>query len=573
MESEINMRQSIKRKRDYYSPLSRKSDETFLDLLIGALNNDKRCDDDEQFKQYMLKWSMEKMEEDLGEKYPHHKPKLKAYIEWVNERLRTVYGIVCDMKKQSGFGWDDEKKMIKVDSDQVWKEYVKRDPRATYFRNTPIPLFDKLARVFGKNHASGKELGNSSSNVEMIKEEQKDSACGKEPTSTNPSANFEMIDKQEEEQNDHACGKEPANTSANVEMMIDKQEEERNEHPASGHEPANSSVNVEMIDKQEEEQSDHACFKEPAHTSVNVEMIDDKQEEEQSDPASGKEPANPSANVEMIDDKQEEEQNGRANGQDLAHSSANVEVVGKQEEEQNHLTSGKEPANSIANVEMIDKQEEEQRDHASGKEPANSIANVEMIDKQEEEQRDHASGKEPASPSGKELANSSTNVEMIDKQEEEQRDHASGKEPANPSVDVGIIDRQEEEQNDNEEDEVEMTLLTPIKHGCMEGPSKKRNEGENAIADGIFEFEKTIKGLLEKHIEQLGAVVNRLRVDKDIYDDSRKVMNELTEMGLTEQEYFTAADRILSMPHRLHIFWGCNDVKRLAFVKWLIHHS
>ncbi|XP_058776721.1 L10-interacting MYB domain-containing protein-like [Vicia villosa] len=159
MESEINTRQSNKRKRDYYDPRTLKGDELFLDRLIGVLNKDKRFED-EPFKSYIFKWTMEKMEEHLREKFPHLKPKLKAHIEWVKERLKTIYEIVYDMQNQSGFGWDDEKKMIKVDSDEVWNEYVKRNPRATDYRNTPIPLFDKLARVFGKYHASGKELAN-----------------------------------------------------------------------------------------------------------------------------------------------------------------------------------------------------------------------------------------------------------------------------------------------------------------------------------------------------------------------------------------------------------------------------
>lgn len=124
MESETNMHQSNKRKRCYYSPLTTKSDGTFLDLLIGVLDSDKRCED-EEFKSDTLKWAMEKIEEGLREKFPHLKPKLKAYIEWVMERLRTMYGIVYHMQNQSGFSWDDEKKMIKVDSDEVWKEYVK----------------------------------------------------------------------------------------------------------------------------------------------------------------------------------------------------------------------------------------------------------------------------------------------------------------------------------------------------------------------------------------------------------------------------------------------------------------
>ncbi|KAI4338248.1 hypothetical protein L6164_016591 [Bauhinia variegata] len=37
-----------------------------------------------------------------------------------------------------------------------------------------------------------------------------------------------------------------------------------------------------------------------------------------------------------------------------------------------------------------------------------------------------------------------------------------------------------------------------------------------------------------------------------------------------EQERFAAADKILSIPHRLHMFWGSDDIDRLAFVKSLI---
>lgn len=132
MESEINTQQSNKRKRDYFCPLTFKDDEHFLDRLIEVLNKDKRFDD-EQFKSHILKRTMEKMEEILREKHPHLKHNLKANIEWVKERLKTIYDIVYDMQNQSGFGWDDEKKMIKVDSDEVWNEYVKVSVYCLFF--------------------------------------------------------------------------------------------------------------------------------------------------------------------------------------------------------------------------------------------------------------------------------------------------------------------------------------------------------------------------------------------------------------------------------------------------------
>lgn len=61
----------------------------------------------------------------MEEKFPGCGIKVKPHIESTMKRLRTLYGIIYDMLMQSGFGWNEEKKTIKVDSDEVWKEYVK----------------------------------------------------------------------------------------------------------------------------------------------------------------------------------------------------------------------------------------------------------------------------------------------------------------------------------------------------------------------------------------------------------------------------------------------------------------
>ncbi|KAI5334042.1 hypothetical protein L3X38_024175 [Prunus dulcis] len=38
---------------------------------------------------------------------------------------KKFYGVVSDILSQSGFSWDSTKKMISVDEDHVWEEYVK----------------------------------------------------------------------------------------------------------------------------------------------------------------------------------------------------------------------------------------------------------------------------------------------------------------------------------------------------------------------------------------------------------------------------------------------------------------
>ncbi|XP_058776697.1 ATP-dependent helicase rhp16-like [Vicia villosa] len=57
--------------------------------------------------------------------------------------------------------------------------------------------------------------------------------------------------------------------------------------------------------------------------------------------------------------------------------------------------------------------------------------------------------------------------------------------------------------------------------------------------------------MIEKTSERLVEAANHLGVGKDVFDDSRNIMNELKKMELTEQERFVAADKILSVPHRL----------------------
>ena len=126
MEFESNIQQSGKKKRDHRQ-WSIEEDEAFLDILIEAVNQGQRLDNG-QFKAHTLKMTEIKLEQ----KFPGCGIKVKPHIESTMKRLRTTYATIYDMLNQSGFGWDDEKKMIKVDSDHVWTEYIKVN---VYFYN------------------------------------------------------------------------------------------------------------------------------------------------------------------------------------------------------------------------------------------------------------------------------------------------------------------------------------------------------------------------------------------------------------------------------------------------------
>ncbi|KAF5940910.1 hypothetical protein HYC85_022077 [Camellia sinensis] len=49
------------------------------------------------------------------------------------------------MLRLSDFGWNDTDKMILVDSEQVWQNYVKKEPDAKGMRNVPFPYYEDRA--------------------------------------------------------------------------------------------------------------------------------------------------------------------------------------------------------------------------------------------------------------------------------------------------------------------------------------------------------------------------------------------------------------------------------------------
>ncbi|KAB2600745.1 hypothetical protein D8674_038476 [Pyrus ussuriensis x Pyrus communis] len=69
------------------------------------------------------------------------------------KRLKEKYSSAYDMMNTSGFGWDDEKKCVVVDSDEILQEWVKKHPNASCKPNKPFPLYPRLCTVFGRDRA------------------------------------------------------------------------------------------------------------------------------------------------------------------------------------------------------------------------------------------------------------------------------------------------------------------------------------------------------------------------------------------------------------------------------------
>ncbi|KAL7200009.1 hypothetical protein ACSBR2_022172 [Camellia fascicularis] len=95
---------------------------------------------------------------------PHIESKIKLW--------RKQYSTLYDMVNASGFGWDDYEKMVLVDSDDVWSNYVKRVPDAKGMRNKPFPYYEDWLILFGNDKATGELAEGPAESVAAMENEE-----------------------------------------------------------------------------------------------------------------------------------------------------------------------------------------------------------------------------------------------------------------------------------------------------------------------------------------------------------------------------------------------------------------
>nr|KAJ0199519.1 hypothetical protein LSAT_V11C600338210 [Lactuca sativa] len=70
------------------------------------------------------------------------------------KRLQDKFSAAYDMQNTRGFGWDDARKCVVVDSAEILEEYLKKHPNKKYVANNPFLAYEQLANVFGKDRAT-----------------------------------------------------------------------------------------------------------------------------------------------------------------------------------------------------------------------------------------------------------------------------------------------------------------------------------------------------------------------------------------------------------------------------------
>ncbi|TXG61250.1 hypothetical protein EZV62_012613 [Acer yangbiense] len=92
------------------------------------------------------------IEKTLNSILPNSGIKASPHIDYKIRFWKKQYGIVFDMLNTSGFGWNDTKKCVEVDSNEAHKE-------AEGWRNKSFPLYERLVNIFGKDRATGQVAG------------------------------------------------------------------------------------------------------------------------------------------------------------------------------------------------------------------------------------------------------------------------------------------------------------------------------------------------------------------------------------------------------------------------------
>ena len=93
-------------------------EEALLDALDAVVVSGGRADNGFKSGTFIH------LEKVINQKLPNCGLKASPHIDSKIRKWKKQYGLMFDMLNTSGFGWNDVKKCVEVDSDEVWNSYV-----------------------------------------------------------------------------------------------------------------------------------------------------------------------------------------------------------------------------------------------------------------------------------------------------------------------------------------------------------------------------------------------------------------------------------------------------------------
>ncbi|KAI9080308.1 hypothetical protein K1719_037702 [Acacia pycnantha] len=116
-------------------------DQHFIDLMLEQVGEGNKFDD-----HLFSKRAWKHMSSMFNAKFKSQYE--KDILKNRHKTLRNLYRTVTKLLAQTGFSWDEKRKMVTADSN-VWDEYIKVHPDARSYRIKTIPYFCDLCTIYG----------------------------------------------------------------------------------------------------------------------------------------------------------------------------------------------------------------------------------------------------------------------------------------------------------------------------------------------------------------------------------------------------------------------------------------
>ncbi|XP_057246710.1 uncharacterized protein LOC130589462 [Beta vulgaris subsp. vulgaris] len=124
-------------------------ESALVDILVDMQHSNWKCDTG-----YKTGYQSH-IEKKMLERFPYCGLKGKPHIESKIKILKRQLGYILEAQKQaSGFGWDDEMKMI-IGEKEVFMGWAQGRDGASALYMKPFPLYEKLCEIYAKDRASG----------------------------------------------------------------------------------------------------------------------------------------------------------------------------------------------------------------------------------------------------------------------------------------------------------------------------------------------------------------------------------------------------------------------------------
>ncbi|XP_039146763.1 uncharacterized protein LOC120284001 [Dioscorea cayenensis subsp. rotundata] len=144
-----------KRNNHQWTPVE---DKILIECCLEFVNQGWRVDNGFKtgYLSQLQKW--------MAKKTPNYKIMGDPHIKSGMRTLKSQFRELKEMRRQSGFGWDDANKCVTCEDDVCHKE-------AVGLRNKQFLYFDKLEIIFGKDHTTGNGVEFTSEFVEALERE------------------------------------------------------------------------------------------------------------------------------------------------------------------------------------------------------------------------------------------------------------------------------------------------------------------------------------------------------------------------------------------------------------------